>query len=184
MNAYDFDKTIYKGDSTIDFYLFCLKRNPKILKCLPKQVKGFLFFKLGKIDKTEFKELFFSFLENLKDIDGEVTLFWDVHEKRVKDWYRKKHRKDDVVISASPCFLLNEICSRLEIENLIASKVDKKTGKFCGKNCYGKEKVYRFCLKFGDRKPDEFYSDSYSDAPMSKIAKHSFIVKGDRIRPW
>lgn len=32
MNVYDFDKTIYAGDSTIDFYLFCLKRQPAILQ--------------------------------------------------------------------------------------------------------------------------------------------------------
>ena len=25
-NIYDFDKTIYDGDSTVDFFLFCLKR--------------------------------------------------------------------------------------------------------------------------------------------------------------
>ena len=30
MNVYDFDKTIYYGDSTADFYLFCLKRHKKI----------------------------------------------------------------------------------------------------------------------------------------------------------
>ena len=27
MNVYDFDKTIYDGDSTLDFYLFSLKKN-------------------------------------------------------------------------------------------------------------------------------------------------------------
>lgn len=26
MNVYDFDKTIYDGDSTIDFYLYCVKK--------------------------------------------------------------------------------------------------------------------------------------------------------------
>ena len=25
MNVYDFDGTIYNGDSTIDFYLYCIK---------------------------------------------------------------------------------------------------------------------------------------------------------------
>ena len=27
LNVFDFDNTIYDGDSSIDFYIFCLKRN-------------------------------------------------------------------------------------------------------------------------------------------------------------
>lgn len=30
-NIYDFDKTIYDGDSTVDFFLFCLKREPILI---------------------------------------------------------------------------------------------------------------------------------------------------------
>ena len=29
MNVYDFDKTIYAGDSTIDFWKFCMIRYPR-----------------------------------------------------------------------------------------------------------------------------------------------------------
>ena len=29
-NVYDFDKTIYDGDSSLDFYLFCVKRKKVI----------------------------------------------------------------------------------------------------------------------------------------------------------
>ena len=47
---------------------------------------------------------------------------------------------DDVIISASPEILLTEICRRLGIKYLIASKVEKITGKYYGENCYGKEK--------------------------------------------
>lgn len=61
MNVYDFDKTIYEGDSTIDFYLFCLKKYPQILKYLPKQILGMLKYKIKSINKTQFKEDFFLF---------------------------------------------------------------------------------------------------------------------------
>lgn len=30
MNVYDFDKTIYDGDSTIDFYFYCSKNIQKL----------------------------------------------------------------------------------------------------------------------------------------------------------
>ena len=33
MNVYDFDKTIYDGDSTADFYLFSLRRHKKFCCC-------------------------------------------------------------------------------------------------------------------------------------------------------
>ena len=38
MNIYDFDGTIYNGDSTIDFWLFTLKRHPSALLMIPYQL--------------------------------------------------------------------------------------------------------------------------------------------------
>ena len=32
MNVFDFDGTIYNGDSSKDFFFYCLKRYPKIRK--------------------------------------------------------------------------------------------------------------------------------------------------------
>lgn len=49
MNVYDFDKTIYYGDSTADFYLFCLKRHKKILTLAPSLLGAF--FKILCIQK-------------------------------------------------------------------------------------------------------------------------------------
>ena len=46
INGYDFDETIYDGDSSVDFYFFCLGKNKKVLKQLPDQLKGFI--KWGK----------------------------------------------------------------------------------------------------------------------------------------
>lgn len=44
MNVYDFDKTIYDGDSTADFYMFSLKRHKMILTLLPSLAAAFLNF--------------------------------------------------------------------------------------------------------------------------------------------
>lgn len=83
MNVYDFDETIYNGDSTIDFYLYCLKSNIKLLKYLPKQIKSILLFKLKKIDRTEMKENFFCFLKDV-DIEKSVESFWKQKEESQK----------------------------------------------------------------------------------------------------
>ena len=40
--VYDFDGTIYDGDSSIDFFLFCLKKNIKVIFYLPKVVLNFM----------------------------------------------------------------------------------------------------------------------------------------------
>ena len=35
IDVYDFDGTIYDGDSTVDLVLFCLRRHPALLTGLP-----------------------------------------------------------------------------------------------------------------------------------------------------
>ena len=47
INSYDFDKTIYDCDSSVDFYLYCLKRNKKVLLSLPIQIYGLILYILG-----------------------------------------------------------------------------------------------------------------------------------------
>ena len=184
MNVYDFDGTIYDGDSTIDFYIFCLKKYPQIIFDLPNQIKGLVLYKIKKINKTEFKERFFSFLARVDNIDKIIVEFWNIHEKKIKKWYVKQHLDTDVVISASPEFLLNEVCKRQVILNLIASDVDKYTGKFETPNCYGVEKVRRFYLKYPNGKIDNFYSDSYSDAPLAQISQKSYKIVKHKIENW
>ena len=71
MNVYDFDKTIYDGDSTLDFYIFAVKKNLFLLKYLPKQFLGMILYYLKIINKEKYKESFFSFLKGIKNIDVE-----------------------------------------------------------------------------------------------------------------
>ena len=177
INVYDFDKTIYDGDSSIDFYLFCLKKNKKILLALPVQVYGLILYILGIKDKTFFKEKVFSFLKYIDTIDIYIKEFWKENYKKIKDWYFDQKEKTDVIISASPEFLLKPLEKSLKVK-VIASNVDKKTGKFLSKNCYGREKVKRY-YEETNKKIKEFYSDSYSDKPMMLEAKEAYMVKGN-----
>ncbi|MDD6309242.1 MAG: haloacid dehalogenase-like hydrolase [Clostridia bacterium] len=184
MRVYDFDQTIYAGDSTRDFYFYCLRHYPKILICLPKQCWHFLLYMLGFCSKTVFKEHFYRFLTKLPDTEKVAQDFWDNHMSGIKDWYLKDIRGDDVVISASPFFLLKIPCARLGIMPPIASLVDPKTGKYTGENCYGTEKPSRFRAIYSDDEISEFYSDSLSDTPMAVFAKKSFLVQGNVLSPW
>lgn len=185
MNVYDFDKTIYKDDSTVDFYFFVLRRHPSVILCWPSLIFAAVLWTLGIIDKTGFKERFYRFLRKIDDIDGDLEDFWNVHDNKIKTFYKKNQHEDDVVISASPEFLLKPICRRLGIKYLYASKVDKISGKYDGINCWGDEKPRRFYEAFGKNAViNEFYSDSLSDTPLAEIAKKSFIVQGEELVLW
>ena len=184
MNIYDFDKTIYKNDSTADFYFFCLKRHPKMLKKVPQLIWAFGLYMLTIYTKTQFKEKMYTFLTCIDDIDKEVGDFWDKRYENIKDYYKTTKHETDVVISASPEFLVKEGCKRLGISKVIASRVDKKTGKYTGENCWGEEKVKRLMEHIPDAECETFYSDSLSDTPLAKIAKKAYIVKKEELIDW
>ena len=128
INVYDFDKTIYYNDSTSDFYVFCLKRHPKIAAHFPKTMLAFIKYLLRINTKTQFKEVMYEFLHEV-DIEKDLPDFWETHKHKIKPFYIEHKKEDDVIISASPEFLLKPICEITGIKNLMASRVDPKTGK-------------------------------------------------------
>lgn len=184
MNAYDFDKTIYKNDSSTDFLLFCIRRHPKSLSRVPSIIAGYVkFFILKKGKKEDFKEKAFSIVRYC-NIEKDVDDFWRKNIHKIKEFYLKGQKADDVIISASPRFLLAPVMKELKIKHLICTEVDKNTGKFLSPNCWGEEKVVRFRQEFKDAKVQEFYSDSLSDTPMAKLSDKAVLVKGNKLLPW
>lgn len=75
MNVFDLDKTIYDGDSTLDFCFYCLKMHPSIISRIPGQVFEAVQYILKKLNKTKFKTSFI-FLEKLDDVEKLVMDFW------------------------------------------------------------------------------------------------------------
>lgn len=133
MNVYDFDKTIYNGDSTLDFFCFVLKKNKWLIKYLPVQILGLILYKLNIYSKEKFKSLFFIFIRDI-DLKLEVDEFWNEHKTKIKKWYIEKRQSTDVIISASPDFLLKPLCEQINV-NLICTKVNHRTGELISKNC-------------------------------------------------
>lgn len=181
INLYDFDETIYNGDSSVDFFFYCLKKQPKISKLFFKMLGAAIKYKTKKITKTEMKEVIFSYLQYVPDVDAYLKDFWETHKKNLKSFYLVKDHSKDIIISASPEFLLESICKELQVYMLIASRVDKKTGKFDGLNCHDVEKVRRLNEVISDYTVMESYSDSTSDDPILKLAKKPYYVKGDKL---
>lgn len=186
MNCYDFDQTIFFPDSSYLFVMHCLRRYPKaVLRAMPGTVLMLLLHLLGRKDTRALKEQVFSFLPYLDDVDRIVDEFWEENfEPGIAVWYLRQVREDDVILSASPEFLLRPAAERLGVR-LIATRMDRHTGKIIGKNCHDYEKVTRFYQSYPQQHPEKFYSDSLSDSPLARIADRAYMVK-DRVTlaPW
>ena len=192
MNVYDFDNTIYDGDSTVDFCRYCMKRYPRVIPhVFPVGLVG-ISMAIGLSTKDRFKAVLYKFLAWIPDIDDAVEDFWRGHKKNIQKWYMDQKEGSDLIISASPEFLLEPIAEELGV-TLIASMVDKKTGKLLGPNNSNEAKVKRFTERYGGGIDagapmagiiDEFYSDSDNDLPMARLAKKAFKVKHGNISPW
>lgn len=181
INLYDFDKTIYNGDSSFHFILYSFTHHPKTLLNIPRMAFAAIRHYMGFISKTEMKNSIFAFVKYLKDIDTDIDKFWKTHKKNIKKFYMDKNHKNDVIISASPEFLLEGICNELGVKKMMATVVDKKTGKISGYNCHDVEKVRRLNEVYDDYEVMESYSDSKADIPILKLAKKAYYVKGEKL---
>lgn len=181
MNVYDFDKTIYRDDSSCDFYWFCLRRHKKILCRLPAQAAAFVrHYLLHTISKTQMKEVFYRYFRDIPDMEQELEVFWAAHLHKIEPYYLAQQQPEDVIISASPTFFLQPACRMLGISSLIASEVNRVTGEYTGENCHGPEKVKRFRALYPQGRVERFYSDSLSDSPMASLAEKAYLVtKGE-----
>jgi HAD superfamily phosphoserine phosphatase-like hydrolase len=182
INLYDFDNTIYKGDSSTDFFFYSLMRKPIIIVTIPRIIIRAIKYKLGIINKTTLKEAIFQFLKYI-DTETYVRDFWNTHRKYIKDFYKTTNHESDIIISASPEFLLKPICKELKVKDLIGSIVDENTGKFTGLNCHDEEKVRRLNKKYKNYTVINAYTDSKSDIPILRLATNQYIVRNNKIIP-
>ena len=94
MNVFDFDKTIFKGDSTAKFYKYCLKKYPKVWLHIPSMGAAFTkFYVFKKGTKTQCKEVFYRFLTAIPDVDAAVEDFWSKSDSEILDIALKECEK-------------------------------------------------------------------------------------------
>lgn len=181
MNGYDFDKTIYKRDSSTDFFVYMIFSRPYLLLFAPWYLFILALYGCKALSKKKTKECLFFFIPWYKNIDKIVDKFWQKHANGIKEWYAIQRTEDDVIVSASLSFILKPIMETLNVKYWVATNYDTKSGKIIGENCYGEEKIIEFSKLFELKKLDTFYSDSLSDLPIMKKAKKAYLVDGDKI---
>ena len=187
MNVFDFDNTIYRGESTIDFFRFCIRKKPSLIRYLPAIFWQLLRYKCGVIPAETIiargERVLRCFLQEIRDIDALVKEFWDRNEHKIKDQFRDMLCEDDLILSGSCEILLAEICSRIGVQKYIGTRVnlDACRVEFL---CYHENKVKAFLEHYPTETIDRFYSDSIHDLPLAQLADCAFRVRGDRVTPW
>lgn len=180
MNGYDFDDTIFRSNSMRRFYLFCAVRLPYLfILFVPVLTVAVVLRTLRILDKNKYLFMLEWFISCVPNAEKFAVKFWDKNIKRIKPWYLEQKRDDDVIVSASPYFLINEACKRLGV-TCIATDLDTRA-RLHRKHCHGDVKVEMYKKVYGDKPLATFYSDSLSDTPMFKFAQRGYFVKGDDV---
>ena len=136
------------------------------------------------MDKKRIKEIFAFYLRLVPNKERLVVRFWKMNVNKLKYRLIRDMSADDIVISASPKFIVNVAVKAIGVQNCIATDMDIKSGKIVGKNCYGKVKLERFGLDFPNLKLNAFYSDSLSDLSMKAVSSDFYLVKGDKVEKY
>ena len=181
MNIYDFDDTIYNGDTNRDILMYGFKKHPfLVLKALKKAKKLQKDYKRGVIEFERVKEAMLSFIFKIKNYPKFINDFVDSHMKNIKPWYLNRRTQNDIIISASYELWIMQFCKRLGIRYVIATKTDSE-GRIIGKNCKGAEKLKRLASIIPNAVIVSAYSDSSCDIPILESARTAYVVEGNKL---
>ncbi len=185
MNVYDFDNTIYRGESSIDLFFYYLKKHPSLIRFMPKALIGILKYKLRMVPVESLLNNYAVFAEDffrgLITVEEDLNDFWDKHMHKIKPFYLSQQQEDDLIISASPEPVLSVLFERININNYIGTTISKETGKI-DFVCYRENKIPAFKNRYPDTIIENFYTDSMNDKPLMELSKNVFFVKGNRIK--
>ena len=189
--VFDFDGTLYRKDSFIEFTKYVLKKHPLRLRYLPVQCYYLVCHKLSIIETRVFKEKFLCYLNGVDEelLQKWLDAFW---ETQTEDRFNQAllAKSDDfasqgvavVCVSASPSLFIAKQLGRLGIPTVIATELKYVDGKYliCTKNCRGQEKISRLHQFFSDSYDIiEAYSDNSDDINLLLQAKKAYRISSN-----
>lgn len=170
--VFDFDGTLIKGDTFIDFVRFS-RGDYCFLKGLILNSFYLVAYKLGLYPNWKAKErLFYYYFKGLsfdtfQNLGRAYASEIKFNSSQLK--VLKKHQSegaDIYVITASIEEWVIPYCETLNIRNVLGTKIEVKdgylTGYFASKNCFGIEKVNRFLEVEPNR--DTYFLYAYGDS--------------------
>lgn len=184
MNIYDFDGTIYNGDSTKDIISYAMKKHPfMVMKCLRRAKKKNKDFLQGLCSFEQVKEEMLAFIFKIENYPKFINDFVESHMKKIKPLYTSRHADNDVIVSASYELWVSQFARRIGVRNVIATRVDT-AGKILGINCKGDEKLRRIKEAIPNIPIENAYTDSQSDEVLLVNAINGYVIEGNKVIPY
>ncbi len=194
---FDLDNTLIAGDSDYEWGRWLVDKN-KVDKAYYQQMNDgffrdyqtgtldiyayleFALAPLAQIEPAELASLHQAFMEQI------IGPLWLPGAEKLL----AKHRDQGdqlVIISATNRFIIEPICRKLGVEEIIATEPEiingRYTGKVAGVPSYQQGKVERLLDWLKDRheslEGSYFYSDSINDLPLLKLVDHAIAVDPD-----
>lgn len=193
--VYDFDKTIYGGESGTNFFQYYMKKYPlEAFLFSLSYIKEVIFYLVKIIDLKKLKERFFVFLEKHSEEERKNLIkgFWEEYGKMNYDWTKaelaKNKQESDMVIvsSATPKFIIDDFLLSLGYDLVFGTEFEgdgqkKFISKIKGENNKGQEKVEKLNKWAKENNIEyeiiKFYSDSLADKPLFDLAKEKYWIK-------
>ncbi|MBC5991991.1 HAD family hydrolase [Pontibacter cellulosilyticus] len=193
--VFDLNQTFYNKSSKDEFFKFVVGKKPKQAKYYFQMLYYKALLKLHQIRKTEFKENFFNYLDDLppKQVEAYAKEFWDEEypdnfNKQLLNHF-KEMRKQGVKLFCATGGLelyVKPLFKLFPIDGFAGTRVqyEDNTYKVIGKACKDEEKLCRM---------DEFYKDTgytvveaYSDSKedILDIAEKAYLVKDEELKPY
>lgn len=186
--VFDFDGTLYDGDSFIDFAIFANGKS-KFMYSFLKSLPAILMWKLGlKTNEYAKQKLFTSlfkgiqyqhFLKICEDFFERLSNKIKPNVLEILNRHVKEGRKI-YIITASPKEWILPWANKFNISDVISTGLEIKddviTGNFSTPNCYGHEKARRFLQIQPDREKYILwaYGDSKGDKQILQLSDYSF----------
>lgn len=192
---FDVDYTLTKRETLMEFYLFMIRKSPKLIIHAPRSIISAFLYAVKVLDSRKAKENFIAFIDGM-DEKNMQKLVEEFYEKRLSkiiyedaiDTMRKLKAKGYKVylISASAEFYLNELYKIKEVDKIIGTRFTQAGGRYsrkiAGENCKGEEKVRRLkeVLKEEgievDFKNSYMFSDSLADLPLFNLVGNPYLI--------
>ena len=117
MNITQFNKIHYKHDIATSFYLFCLKKDIKLIRFIFINIYYIIISILFNNKKDIYKKKKYNYLKYVKNLNKEITLFSEkVHLNNFFDYH------EDIIIEECPKIILSKIIKKKKV---IAYDLDK-----------------------------------------------------------
>ena len=185
IKVFDFDNTLYHGESSIDMAFHMINNNRKILLYVPSILINLAKYKLCLVDKEKAEQSINDFLKfaisDKREVDEIVKSFWEKNSCKLDQNMIKRIGKDDLIMTAGPDILINGVRDKLNTENIISSIIDTDKREMVYFN-FGENKAKRYKELYGDTPIESFYTDSFNDRSMMKLAQKVYIVEKGKLK--